>query len=272
MWLKLLLGCLFASMLFGAFFIGQPGPRRLPDSHERASSSLRLMTWNIGYGDLESDTRAHSKDLPAVAKLIIEHDPDAVALQELTGDGQLSTLLTLLKDRYRGQISSFGSSDRVDAVLVRDRNVQFQSFPAGGKFAVAADFRGNKQMRLVFVSAHADAFSATRRRAFTADVVDWTRRKSSMAFIAGDLNLEVSVRNKTNLFTDDAKHDSESYSYLLQYFRDLGRDAGETSLNDRRIDYILGPKEDVTLRRAQVLRGAAIGGMDHLPLIVEISF
>ena len=59
-------------------------------------------------------------------------------------------------------------------------------------------------------------------------------------FIAGDFNLEVSVRNKTDLFTDDAKHDSEAYAYLLKYFRDLGRETGATSINDRRIDYIFG--------------------------------
>jgi hypothetical protein len=93
-----------------------------------------------------------------------------------------------------------------------------------------------------------------------------------MAFVAGDLNLEVSVRNKTNLFTDDAKHDSESYAYFLKYFRDLGRDAGETSINDRRIDYIFGPVERVSLQRAEVLRATAIGKMDHWPLLVDVSF
>ena len=63
-------------------------------------------------------------------------------------------------------------------------------------------------------------------------MVDWAnnRAKGEIVFIAGDFNFEVSIRNKTNLFTDDAKHDSESYAYLLKYFRDLGRDAGELDL------------------------------------------
>jgi endonuclease/exonuclease/phosphatase family metal-dependent hydrolase len=80
------------------------------------------------------------------------------------------------------------------------------------------------------------------------------------------------ARNKTNLFTDDAKHDSESYAYLLKYFRDLGRDAGETSINDRRIDYVFGPPKTVSLRRAEVLRGTAVGRMDHWPLLVEVGY
>ena len=126
----------------------------------------------------------------------------------------------------------------------------------------------------MFVSAHADAFSAARRRTLTADVTDWVRShtKSELAFIAGDFNFEVSTRNRNNLFTDDAKHDSESYAYLLKYFRDLGLAAGETSINDRRIDYVFGPAANVTLRRAEVLRGAAVGRMDHWPLLIEVEF
>ncbi len=273
MWFKLLLCCLFVSMLASALLIGRPQPRSLLGDQNHAAPRLRLMSWNIGYGDLESDSRAHTKDLPTVAKTIIDHEPDAVALQELTGDDQLKTLLTLLNNRYRGQISKVGSADRVDVVLVRDRTVQFHDVPAGGEFAIAATLSQNNQPEVVLLSVHADAFRSTRRRAFASDVVDWARsRKPAVAFIAGDLNLEVSVRNKANLFTDDAKHDSESYAYFLKYFRDLGRDAGETSINDRRIDYIFGPKENVSLQRAEVLRGTSVGGMDHWPLLIEVSF
>ncbi len=88
-------------------------------------------------------------------------------------------------------------------------------------------------------------------------------------FVAGDFNFEV-TRNQSNLFTDDAKHDSESYAYLAKYFRDLGRDAGETSINDRRIDYVFGPPESVSLGRAEVLRESAVGRMDHWPLVVQL--
>ena len=42
------------------------------------------MTWNIGYAELEDETRAHDKDFRAVAELILRQQPDAVALQELT--------------------------------------------------------------------------------------------------------------------------------------------------------------------------------------------
>jgi len=300
--LKFLLGAFFILSLLGAIVLA---PQRLSRNTDRSDGTvdeirrhegrrLRLLSWNIGNGDLESETRAHSEDLPIVAQVIMDNDPDAVALQELTGEDQLRLLLAHLKNRYRGYVCSPGSADRTDAVLIKDNGgsgrgdrsgrqdhnahidlgVRFDDVPAGDRFAAAATFRLHKDFpEIVLVSAHADAFSASRRRTFAADVVDWARSQTNaaIAFIAGDFNFEVSTRNKTNLFTDDAKHDSESYAYLLKYFRDLGRDAGETSINDRRIDYIFGPPEIVALHRAEVLRGIAVGRMDHWPLLVEVA-
>ena len=303
MWLRTLVGSLFLLSFLGAVLFA----RQHKLSHESDvveingeknpqadGKRLRLMSWNIGNGDLESETRAHAEDLPSVARVIKDNDVDAVAIQELTGEDQLKLLLLHLENRYRGYVCSRGSADRVDAVLVKNtgsdlndhavrregsahdnQRVRFTDVPSGDRFAAAAIFRLHNELpEIVLVSAHADAFSSFRRRAFAADVVDWASRwtKSDVVFIAGDFNFEVSTRNKTNLFTDDAKHDSESYAYLLKYFRDLGLDAGETSINDRRIDYIFGPSKDVSLRRAEVLRGTSVGHMDHWPLLVEIAF
>lgn len=260
-------------MLLGAFVL-EPQPQRSLLGAPNHGTRLRLLSWNIGYGDLESDTRARQEDLPAVAQIILSSDPDAVALQELTGEDQLKVLLSHLQERYSGYVSSFGSADRICAVLVRDRNARFNDVLAGDKFAAAATFHLKRGLpEILLISAHADAFSSSRRRTFVADVTDWVQghTNSEIAFIAGDFNFEVSIKNKSNLFTDNVKHDSEAYSYISKYFRDLGRDAGETAINDRRIDYVFGPREGVTLRRVEVLRGTAIGHMDHWPLLVELD-
>jgi endonuclease/exonuclease/phosphatase family metal-dependent hydrolase len=244
---------------------------------------LRLMTWNIGYGDLEDDSRAHTKDLKAVAEVIMENDPEAVALQELTGADQLENLLGQLKRRYRGAVCAAAKTDRVEAVLVKDQSAQFKNLAVGDKCALAATFRqrssssnsnSNSAPEITVVSAHADAFSAARRRTFTGEVVDWarTRGANALVFVAGDFNFELNARNQSNFFTDNLKNDSESYSYVLKYFRDLGREAGETALNERRIDYVFGPTVDtVFVRRAEVLRSAAVGRMDHWPLLIEVA-
>jgi endonuclease/exonuclease/phosphatase family metal-dependent hydrolase len=289
MWMKFALAILFGCSLLAAFVI-QPQAERIArsgalsnNSNDQNEKRLRLLSWNVGNGDLESETRAHTKDLPEMARVILQNDPDAVALQELSGEDQLKFLLTQLGDRYRGFVNSGGSSDRVEALLVRvapvaaddgARNVVFDNVPAGGRFAAAATFRLHKDWpEIVVLSVHADAFNAAARRAFVGDVVNWSRSRGNnrIVFIAGDFNLEVGTRNRNNLFTDDAKHDSESYAYLLEYFADLGRAAGQTSINERRIDYVFGTTGRVSLRHAEVLRDAAVGHMDHWPLLVEVG-
>jgi endonuclease/exonuclease/phosphatase family metal-dependent hydrolase len=104
--------------------------------------------------------------------------------------------------------------------------------------------------------------------------MDWVqpRSQSSEIFIAGDFNFELKAANETNLYTDNLKHDSESYSHILSNFRDLARDAGDTAINDRRIDYIFAPAKLSRVGRVEVLRNAAVGRMDHWPLLAEVGF
>jgi len=235
------------------------------------------MTWNIGYAGVEGDNRAHSSDLTTVADAILRIDPDAVALQELADPDQLQLLLDLLRRRYRGAISQLGASDRIDAVLVKDRDARFEDIKAGDRYSLASTFKiGSDQAtkhEIVLISAHADAFNSARRRVFTGDVVEWAqgRPESDVVFIAGDFNFELNAQKRSDLFTDNAKNDSESYSYILKYFRDLGREAGWTAINNRRIDYIFGPPEAALLRRAAVIKDAGAPGMDHCPLLVEVA-
>jgi endonuclease/exonuclease/phosphatase family metal-dependent hydrolase len=272
---KLTLAVLFAAMLAAAHHFDAARDRTVLG--ERASTDdarrLRLMTWNVGYAELEDDTRAHTSDLRAVADAITKADPDAVALQELTGAEQLKILLGYLGGRYRGAVARAAHTDRVEAVLVKADNARFEDVAAGGRYAVAAFFRPRADApEVVLLSAHADAFRAARRREYTEAVVDWTRTRPAgqLVFVAGDFNFELRAGDETNLYTDNLQHDSESYSHLLRYFRDLGRDAGDTAINDRRIDYVFAPPGAAT-RRAEVLKDAPVGRMDHMPLVVEVN-
>src|SRR5215813_10068498 len=135
MWMKLILLLLFCLMIAGAFYFAEPSESKDVVSSSRTANSLRLLTWNIGYAELEDDTRAHDKDLPAVADVIRREDPDAVALQELTGKAQLKTLLRLLKGKYHGAVAEQGSEDRFEAVLVKDSKASFTPVPAGRRYA-----------------------------------------------------------------------------------------------------------------------------------------
>lgn len=274
MWVKLVLLLLFCLMIVGAVHFAHSSESTKVSSSGKPVNSLRLLTWNIGYAELEDDTRAHDKDLPAVADVILRQDPDAIALQELTGNAQLNTLLGLLHGKYRGAVAQQGRGDRFEAVLVKDSNATFIPVPVGARYALGASFRPRRDTReVLLLSAHADAFNAARRRTYTEALIDWaqTRTRSSEVFIAGDFNFELKAANETNFYTDNLKHDSESYSHILRYFRDLGRDAGDTAINDRRIDYVFGPSSLGQVGRVEVLRDAAVGRMDHWPLLVEVG-
>ena len=275
MWVKLLLLILFCLMILGAIHFAESSAPSDSDAQVETGRSLRLLTWNIGYAELEDDTRAHDKDLPAVADLILRENPDAVALQELTGTAQLNALLKLLHGKYRGAVAQQGKSDRFEAILVKDQRATFIPVQAGNRYALAASFRSRPELpEIVLLSAHADAFNAARRRAYTEALMDWVQAKtqSSQIFIAGDFNFELKAANETNLYTDNLKHDSESYSHILRDFRDLGLNAGDTAINDRRIDYIFGPVKLTRIGRVEVLRNAAVGRMDHWPLLAEVGF
>lgn len=275
MLVKVLLLILFLLMIAGAVHFSEPSKSENSGSAADNRTSLRLLTWNIGYAELEDDTRAHDKDLPAVADLIQREDPDAVALQELTGNAQLKVLLGLLKGKYRGAVAQQGSGDRFEAILVKDARATFTPVAASGRYALAASFRPRSNMpEITFLSAHADAFNAARRRRYTEALIDWveSRMQSSDVFIAGDFNFELKAVNETNLYSDNLKHDSESYSHILRNFRDLGSGAGDTAINDRRIDYIFAPAKVAHIGRVQVLRDAAVGRMDHWPLLAEVGF
>jgi len=274
MWLKVVLLVLFCLMIVGAVHFAEPREPEQRSSSAEDIHSLRLLTWNIGYAELEDDTRAHDKDLPAVAELILRQEPDAVALQELTGNAQLKVLLGLLNGKYRGAVAQQGNGDRFEAVLVKDIEAKFIPIAAGGRYALGASFQpGSDKHEILLLSAHADAFNAAQRRIYTEALIDWaqSRAQSSEVFIAGDFNFELKAANQTNLYTDNVKHDSESYSHILRYFRDLGRTAGDTAINDRRIDYIFGPAKLKQTGRVEVLRDAAVGRMDHWPLLVEVE-
>lgn len=259
-------------MIFGAVRFEPTRKRSLVASRPTNGIHLKFLTWNIGYAELEADTRAHTKDLRAVAQTILKYNPDAVALQELTGEEQLKTLLGFLNNRYSGSVARSDNSDRVEAVLVKDKNAHFENVPCGDKYAHAAKIQVNEK-EIVLVSSHTDAFVAAKRRVQVEDIVDWTQKQNdnSIVFIAGDFNFEIAARNESNLYTDNLKNDSEAYNYILKYFRDIGRDAGDTAINDRRIDYIFAPPEIVLLKHAEVIKGAAVGRMDHLPLLVEVE-
>ena len=101
MWAKIVLIVLCGVMIGVAARFDPSRQRSLLAAGARDGTHLRLITWNIGYAELEDDSRAHTRDLQAIAETILSNDPDAVALQELTGADQLKILVRKLVDTAR---------------------------------------------------------------------------------------------------------------------------------------------------------------------------
>jgi endonuclease/exonuclease/phosphatase family metal-dependent hydrolase len=274
MWAKALLAAMLLTMIVAAIHFSPYRERSILATRPPEGPHLKLMTWNIGYADPENDSRAHTQDMRAIASIIAAHDPDAIALQELAGPEQLQALIAALHLRYKGAIAKFADNDRVEAILVKDTDPQFENFATGDKYSLAATFRLKGIERpVVLISAHADPFNAARRRIFTGDLVDWAnaKAKDGIPIIGGDFNFELNPDKQIDFYSDNMKNDSEAYSYIMKSFRDLGKEAGFTTFNDRRIDYIFGPTEAVLFRQAEVLNNVSIGHMDHFPLLVEVA-
>ena len=230
------------------------------------------MSWNIGYFDYESDSRAQSKDLEAVAAVIGETGAQVIALQEIAEPEQLGTLSELLAGRYR--YHAFARGSRTDRYVGFLSEIPFeeevQVATSVGRDALAVTVDVSSQRDITLVNCHADAFNARRRRFFVNDIIDWCRSSGKETVIlAGDFNLDLAPVESSDLFTDDKKNDSESYSLILQDFRDLGRNSGPTSAFDRRIDYVFLSRQGLEAVEFKVLYGKLVGKMDHHPVLAR---
>jgi endonuclease/exonuclease/phosphatase family metal-dependent hydrolase len=275
---KLLLVAIFLIFYLGAWHFGKL--RSISTSSEFASfteaGAFTLLTWNIGYFDYEADTRAQDQDLKHIAAVIADAAPDIAALQEIARPEQVVILNEGLQGYYPHHALARGfRTDRFVAFLSKSPLVdEARVATSVGREALAVTFELPKQKRNVtLVNCHADAFSARRRRFFISDVIDWHRSSAKQnVVLAGDFNLDLAPVESSDLFTDDKKNDSESYSLILEDFRDVGRNAGPTSVFDRRIDYVFLASRELAAADFKVLRGKLVGKMDHNPLLVRFRW
>ncbi len=273
---KLLLVVLFFGFYAGAWHFGKL--RSMPSSSPQLevpgnAPQFSLFSWNIGYFDYQGDTRAQDRDLEHVASVIAEESPDIVALQEIAEPEQLNRLSEQLRGQYPYQAIARGfRTDRHVAFLSKQTFLdEAQIATAVGRDALAVTVEALKRtVALTFVNCHADAFNARRRRFFVNDLIDWHRDSGKQQVVlTGDFNLDLAPVESSDLFTDDKKNDSESYSLLLEDFRDVGRNSGSTSVFDRRIDYVFLASRELEVVEFKVLYGKLVGRMDHHPLLVR---
>lgn len=236
----------------------RPGPRD--------PRGLRVVTWNVGAADGEPllDERVEH-----VAAVLRELDPDLVALQEVDGLRQAHRLETLLGDGWAKSLAR-GLGERRVVLLARGGELRELDAPGPAARARAVVWEPADRPAVVLIGAHADAFAPDARNRLLGELADFLARDDlpPARVLAGDLNLDLDLDKRRDLFTPDAHLDVESYGYLTRRLVDAGRGSGSTAEPDRRLDYVL--VAGLAVRSAGPWRGRRAGTMDHDPVVADL--
>ena len=225
---------------------------------------LRLMSWNIGRIYLPGDSRANDRDLQHVAQVVHELNPHILAVQEVRDRAQLGRLVSALGRSWRGMLPE-DRYDRRAALLLRLDGEFFQLPTSSGRIAQAARVRLPGGRSIVVASVHLDAFNPPRRLQQAEEILAGALSQGDAeVFLAGDFNLDPAIASENSL-------DHRVYGLLTRSLSDAAAGQGGTTLDARRLDYVLYRSDHVRCKRAWVLRDRLIGRMDHHPLIADFA-
>jgi len=236
--------------------------RYSPGVHE--PGSLRIVTWNVG-GD--RDGRPHGllpEHQEAVAATLLALDPDLVLLQEVGDRGALERLAQRLGPAWkvvRGRGDLGALSPRLELATWRT--------PLSRSLGLTLTL-GERELALL--ALHADAFSAEDRNREVGPLVEaLLERRADAYLLAGDLNLDLDLDKRADLFSSDLHLDVETYNFVATRLVDVGRRAGPTAEPDRRLDYVF-VSAALEARSVGPWKGRRVGSMDHDPLVADLSW
>ena len=232
---------------------------------------LRVVTWNVGrlYSPTHNN-RLDDADVPRVARVLDELDPDVALLQEIVDARQLGEIVTRLsrtRAAVDGAMAEKCAYDRRAAVLVRrDHAPAFEerSLGSSNRNAVVATFDAGAGRRAAAISAHFDVFSP-ERRAEQADALARLaeERGEEVVVAGGDFNLDPAWAAGTA-----NARDVETFTRLTRTFADAGREAGATLIGLWRVDHLLVRGARRWLARVSPRR-LPLG--DHHPLVLDVD-
>lgn len=242
----------------------------------RVSGELRVVTWNLGEGVEEGGSPLRTESLEHVAQALVELDADLVLLQEITGGRQLTALRRALGPGWDTALARGGGGRRVAALARTDDldPLRFEPVEGSESRLLGVTFRAAQGFEVVALIVHANAFSAKDRNAEVGGAVEVLRaaareRPGALALLAGDLNLDLDLDKRRDLFTDDSHLDVETYNYVVRFFADAARGRGATAEPDRRLDYLfVGPGFEA--RAAGPWKDRRVGDMDHDPVVADL--
>ena len=234
-------------------------------------SRLRVVTWNVGrlYSPTHNN-RLDDADVPRVARVLDELDPDVALLQEIVDVRQLDEIITRLsrsRAPMAGAMAERCAYDRRAAVVVRREHAPaFEecSLGSSNRNAMVATFDVGDGRRAAAISAHFDVFSPERRAEQADELARLAEaRGEPVVFAGGDFNLDPAWAAGTGSAVDVA-----TFTRLTRTFADAGREGGATLIGLWRVDHLLVRGAQRWLARVSPRR-LPLG--DHHPLVLDVD-
>ena len=198
-------------------------------------------------------------------------DADLILLQEVASAGQVHRLSRVLGGQWEVSISSGGV--RLLAILAQRGGLQSQHQLMPGFRSLAAAYHSTSMPSLFVINIHADPYSAEERNTLIGRATDALTSLDSgyLRILAGDLNLDIDLDKRRDLFSDNEHLDVETYNYIAQRISDVARGTGSTAEPDRRLDYIFADTQRVKVIRAGPWKGQRVADMDHDPVVADLK-
>lgn len=232
------------------------------------SDSLRVVTWNVGEASGEP---WQASAIGHVADTLQKLDADLVFLQEVANRRQFDQLLTKLGKPWSGHLSL--RRDRGIAVVAQRGHLEAWEISRRGRPSFAVTFQARSLPKLGAVVVHADAFDAKSRNRQIGEATDYLiqRMDASAKILVGDLNIDLDLDKRRDLFSNNEHLDVETYNYVATHLFDAAIGRGPTAEPDRRLDYIFSDA-NLAVIDAGPFKDHRAPGMDHDPLVGDLHF
>ncbi|WP_372366712.1 endonuclease/exonuclease/phosphatase family protein [Candidatus Uabimicrobium sp. HlEnr_7] len=245
---------------------------QITEKHYRFSKmnkqDLRVITWNVGGSSGEKGNALRYEFIPRIVNTIKSLQPDIIFLQELVGRHQAESISYQLRG-WRFIVAK--GSNRQTAIFFKNGFIRnAQSIPAEPRHFVICDYYHKKRV-VSLLGLHASAYSAKRRNTVIGYATDTLRqKKTKYKILAGDLNVDIGLDKRHDLFSDNEQLDVETYNYAAKFFKDTTLLTGNTAEPDRRLDYIFA--SGFVVKRGGPILNVKTGDMDHHPVVVDLNF
>ena len=237
----------------------------------RNPNGLRIVTWNVGGAGGNGGRALDNQLLPHVATVLKELNADLILLQEIAYEDQVYRLSRMLDGKWETMISNGGG--RSVAILGQRGRLDPRIDPENKYSGLAASYRSPGKPPVFLMNIHADPYSAKRRNMLIGRATDvlMGRHPEHLKILAGDLNLDIDIDKRRDLFTDDEYLDVETYNYIARHLLDITLSTGSTAEPDRRLDYIFADSKRLTVVHSGPWKGKRVADMDHDPVVADLQ-